>query len=396
MDVTPNEVKEAVEALRKSVDQYGQESAQTKAISEKVEKTLLAHDEHNAKIVADMLAEQKKSLELEERVKGFELELAKKQVSGKNYKDGLEYKAINNLVKFGEKGLEVEQFKTLRMDTGTSGGYLTTTEMDNQLLKQVTEISPVRQVSRVKTTSKKTLEIPIRTTIPVATYEGEAGAGNESQSVYANEQLTAYRLTVTIPFTMDLLMDSQFDLMSEINADVAEAFAFGEGNKFVLGTGAKQPEGFLVNPAVIAATSTSGTGGAISIDDLFTLTGALKVGYNPIFAFNRKTLAYIRTLKDGAGSYAWQESLVPNAPATIAGSPYVVMQDMPDIAASSKSVIYADFLRGYTITDRTGMTMIRDETSGKKNAIVELTFHRWNTGQVVLPEAFALLTTKAT
>jgi len=71
-----------------------------------------------------------------------------------------------------------------------------------------------------------------------------------------------------------------------------------------------------------------------------------------------------------------------------------VMNDMPDIAANSLSVALADFMRGYTIIDRTGLLVIRDELTRKKNNIIEMTFHRYNHGQVVLPEAFKLLKTK--
>jgi HK97 family phage major capsid protein len=71
------------------------------------------------------------------------------------------------------------------------------------------------------------------------------------------------------------------------------------------------------------------------------------------------------------------------------------MQDMPSVAANSLSLVYADFMRGYTIIDRTGLQVIRDDVTRKKNNIIELTFHRYNHGQVVLPEAFKLLKTKA-
>jgi len=206
--------------------------------------------------------------------------------------------------------------------------------------------------------------------------------------------LTAYRQTVTVPYTIDLLNDSQFDLENEIRNDVAEAFAYGEGNKFVLGTGAKQPEGFLVNAAVIAGQSTSATSGTVVFDDILALTGTLKAGYNPIFGFNRQTLAYLRTLKDGAGAYVWQPGN-GGLPNLIAGERYAIFQDMPSITNSSLSIVYGDFLRGYLITDRTGMVVVRDEYAKKRQAIVEVTYHRWNTGQVVLDEAITVLKTKA-
>ena len=99
---------------------------------------------------------------------------------------------------------------------------------------------------------------------------------------------------------------------------------------------------------------------------MFKLTGELKVGYNPLFGFNRQTLAFLRTLKGTNGQYLWQASLGEGAPGTIAGLPYAVMQDMPSIATNALSVILGDFARGYQIIDRTGTAVIRDDYTRKK------------------------------
>jgi HK97 family phage major capsid protein len=52
---------------------------------------------------------------------------------------------------------------------------------------------------------------------------------------------------------------------------------------------------------------------------------------------------------------------------------------------------FGDFRRGYTIVDRTGMSIIRDEYTLKKLAKVEFTMNRWNTGAVTLSDAIKLL-----
>ncbi len=399
---TVEDVKAAVDEMRKTVEKYGQESAEYKEKAEVVEKTLKEDEKTHQKLTADIADAAKKVLETEERIKDLELEIVKgANTANVNYKELPEYIALQSWAKGGEKALELEQIKllteqkTMRMDDATAGGYLSTTELDTTIIKKITEISPVRQVARVKTVSKKTLEIVVRNSIPVATYEGEAVGGSQSQSAYGNEQLTTNRLTTIVPFTMDLLMDSNWDLETEINADVVEAFAFKEGNKFVLGDGVKKPEGFLINVTVVADARESASSGTIDGDDLILLTGDLKVGYNPMYGFNRQTLAFLRTLKGSDGHYIWQAGLAPNVPNTLNGEPYSVFQDMPNIAANALSVVYADFLRGYTITDRTGMLMIRDEITLAAQAIVKITFHRWNTGQVTLSEAFKLLKVKA-
>jgi HK97 family phage major capsid protein len=386
----------AVKALREVVETYGKDSAQFKTMVDATAAALDKQEKASQEFTAKLADEIKAKEELKERIDGLELELSRKGSTGSNYKDKPEYKALQLYAQKGLDALDAEQKATLRTDVATQGGYLTMPEMDNMIIKKITEISPVRSVARVRTVGSKTLSIPTRTSIPVATYEGEAAAGGESNSTYGQETLTAYRLTVTVPYTYDQLIDSEFDMESEIMNDVAEAFAFTEGNRFVQGTGAKQPEGFLSNAAVVADARESLASGVISGDDVLLLAGDLKVGYNPMYAMNRQTLALLRTLKGSTNDhYLWQVGLGPTQPNTLAGAPYVLMQDMPSVAANSLSLVYADFMRGYTIIDRTGLQVIRDDVTRKKNNIIELTFHRYNHGQVVLPEAFKLLKTKA-
>jgi len=390
-EITPNEVKQAVDQLRKTVEEFGIESSQTKEAQDRTDKAFESSEAKHSEVVQKQQEMEQKALDLEERVKDFEVEVAKHKSSVKtNYKDGAEYKALNNFCKYGEK-ISAEEVKALRMDNDTDGGYLTNIELDNTLIKYITEISPIRQVARTRTVGKKTFEMPVRKSLPVATYEGEAESGNDSQGGYGAETMTAYRLTTTVPMTKDLLMDSSFDVESEVTRDVAEAYAFTEGNKFILGTGVKQPEGFLANAKVIANPYTSESAGAVSGDDLLLITGQLKAGQNPMFAFNRQTLAFLRTLKNDGGAYAWQPSLVPGVPNSIAGERYVIMNDMPNIAANAYAIMYADFMRGYQIIDRTGLTVIRDNLTQKRKNIIELTFHKYNTGKVIIPEAFKVM-----
>jgi len=399
------EVKEAVDAMRSTVEKYGAESAEFKEMLDKTEKAMEADHKAHEEMMVKQAEQEKKNDDLEERVKDFELRMAQKDSDVKtDYKDSLEYKSLSKYFQYGEDALDDEEHtalkannKTMRMDDDTAGGYLTTTEFDTTIIKKITEVSAVRQYARVRSVSKKTMEIPKRESIPTATYEGEAAAGGDDQSAYGNEQLTTYRLTVTVPFTQDLLGDSAFDLESEITGDVAESMAQKEGAMFVNGDGANKPEGFLVHPDIVAGAIDTQTTITLSGDDLLLLTGQLKVGYNPMYGFNRATLAFLRTLKAStSGTYIWQASLAPNVPNTIGGEPYAVFNDMPDYTTiGNLPVIYGDFKRGYTITDRTGTLIIRDQYAKKRQAIIEMTFHRWNTGQVTLAEAFVALEVKS-
>lgn len=391
-EITNQKVMEAVTSLRELV---GNESGEAKEQSEKINTFLDKQEVINQKNLTDLKSAENKAIEAEERVKSLELEMGRKVDETKeNYQDTAEYKALKSMVCLGDN-MDTEYKATLRTDIDTQGGYTVMGEMDNMITKKITEISGLRSVSRVRTISSKSLAMPIRTGILTANYEGEGEIGDESNSTYGSESLTPFRLSVTVPITHDLLMDSSFNMESEIFGDAGEAFAQKEGNKFILGTDVKQPEGILVNSVVVAAARTSGSSGTITADDMILLTGDLKTGYNPVYTLNRGTLAFLRTLKSSDGVFLWQPGMNGPVANTMNGFGYVLSQDMPAIAALSLSVAFGDFQRGYSIIDRTGVSIIRDDVTRKKAAIVEFTIHRWNYGKVVLPEAIKLLKTAA-
>lgn len=376
--------------------------------SEEVSAKLLKISE-DSKANADEVVELKKALEeakvseskIREQVDALEAEQIKRKISGNgdgkdySFRETEEYKSLEFYCQKGNfNGYEGKA--TLRTDDQVSGGVMVVPEMDTMITKEIVEISQIRQVARVRSTNNQSLKMVIRKGIPVATYEGEAGTASESISNYGAEEITTYRLTHISPVTIDLLMNSQYPMENEILSDGAEAFAQGEGLNFVTGTGFQMPEGF-VQDALLQAAAFAGTGstGVMEPDDIIRMTGELKSGQNPMFALNRKTVADLRSKRSASGGYLWQPGLNGVVGNSIAGFPYITPIDMPDIAAGAFSVAFADFRRGYTILDRTGLTIIRDDVTAAADAIVKFTLHRYNTGRIILREAFKLLQIKA-
>ncbi len=397
--VTEQELKEAVGALRSEIAKLNP----NKEVIEKINATLDKQEQQNQKLVSDMGVALKHKEEMTERVHTLELELARKggAGAGRNYKDTDEYKALNLYCKNPEL-VQADQKALLRTDTNVDGGFLVAAEMDTTMIKKITEIDAFRALARVRTIASKSIMMPVRTGILSGAYEGEAEEGDTGNSKYGTESMTPFRMSVTVPITQDMLMDASFDMESEIMQDVAEAFAFLEGNKFITGTGVKQPEGIISNTTLQAAARETAASGVLDAKSVILLTGDLKVGYNPSYVMNRTTLAYLRTLRsdavvaaDQAGLFLWQPGMNGSVANTINGFPYAIMPSMQDIAASAYSIGFGDWRRGYTITDRTGTTVVRDNVTRKKAAIIEFTVHRWNTGKVVLTEAIKLLKVKA-
>lgn len=403
---TPEQVMEAVNALREEV----QKANPDQEVIVKANKLLDEHEESNQKFTTQLQEAKNAATDLEQKVKeleesgtatksqmeALEAEIARGAASPADVKfaDTEDGKVMKSFVQNGEIQMPVELKALMRTDSDIAGGYLVPSEMDNIITRKITEVSAIRSISRVRTVGSKSLEMPIRDTLLEAFYEGEAEEDQQGENTYSNESLNTFRLSVTVPVTKDLLMNSAFDMESEIMTDAAEAFAQKEGNKFVLGTGVKQPAGFTANAILQAAARESTTGGAIDPEDWILLTGDLKVGYNPVYVMNRGTLADLRTKKSTTGSFIWEPGLNGAVANTLNGFPYIIAQDMPAIANGAYAGAFGDFRRGYTIVDRTGLSIVRDELTQKRKAIVEFTFNRWNYGQVTLPEAIKLLKVK--
>jgi HK97 family phage major capsid protein len=338
--------------------------------------------------------------EAKERIEALELEVARGRKSGDpsiDHKTSPEYKALNSWCKKGEHRVDAETKQLLRTDSAVEGGVLVTTELDSVITKQITEVDPIRAISRVRTISSKSIEVPIRVSIPTAAYEAENETGTDDVSNYNLEVLTPFRLSHTSPVTMDMLQDSNFDMESEILSDSAEAFGFTEGAAFVAGSGFKEPEGFTLNAAVIAAQPLP-AGPTLTAEKIIDITGHLKTGYDPVFVLNRRTLADIRqfradaiTAGDSLSAFLWNPGLNGPVANTLCGFPYVLANSMDDDGTGNTPVAFGDFRRGYLIVDRTGVSVIRDDLTQKRRAVVEFTINRWNTGKVVLAEAITLI-----
>lgn len=359
----------------------------------------------------EMLAKEKEKEE-KERTQAEKIELLEKKLvdmsvfnkpavdDTKAYKNSAEYKAISFLCSHGEQAAFANmEFKDyLRTDVGEQGGFLVPEMMTNVLLKEIQEISPVRQFARKwGPFGAKTIIVPVRVGIPSAPYQKELEEGTNTDSTYRAENITAYRQQADVGATQDILSFANFDMESQIMSDANESFAKTEGEKFILGTGVKEPEGILANDNIETIDTVTGT--TLTLDDVILLSAQLKIGYNPIYFFNREVLVNLRVEKDSNGNYLWRVG-GQSQPTQINGYNYAIFQDMPGKTsgawvAGDSVVGFGDLFQGYSIYDSIAMSVIRDNVTQKKKGLIEFAVNRWNTGQVVLPEAIKLLVIKA-
>lgn len=391
-DETPEQIKNAFIAFKAELDK---KDGVNKEAMAKITAFMEVAEGDSQKRLKEQKAAENDAINLKERLAEMEVSISRKSSGALITKDAWkaepEYLALNQWCKIGKGALTTEFKEALRTDNDVSGGYLVNQGFDDMITKKITEISAIRSIARVRTMPFKSMSMPIRNTIPDARYEGEGATAQQSVSSYSAETITAFRLTHVSPITMDLLMDANFDMESEMSSDSAEAMALKEGIKFIGGTGAGEPFGFTVDPRVQANFREAETTAIVTATDLLLLQGDLKTGYNPTYVFNRRTLAIIRTQRDSNGQFIWQPGINGVVSNSISGLPYLIANDMPEIGVGNYQVALGDFMRGYTIFDRRGTSIIRDDITLAEDAMVKFTFHRWNNGKVILPETIRLL-----
>jgi HK97 family phage major capsid protein len=284
------------------------------------------------------------------------------------------------------------EYKSLGIANDVSGGYLAPSEFVREIIKGVTEMSPARQLARVRQTGSKSILLPKRTGQFAAVWTAEQGTRSETTGLaWGMLEIHAHEMYALVDISNQNLEDSAFNLESEISFEATEQFAVAEGAAFVTGTGVGQPEGFMTNADV--GSTNSGSAAVITADGLLTLKHAIKTAYarNANWALNRTTLGSARKLKDGNGAYMWMPGIAQGKPNTLDGDPYVEVPDMPSEGANTYPVAYGDFARAYSLVDRIAMSMLRDPYTQATSGNIRFLFRRRLGGMVVLPEAIRKL-----
>jgi HK97 family phage major capsid protein len=290
------------------------------------------------------------------------------------------------------------------MQTGSDpdGGYLVPKTVSSRIITRIYETSNLRALATVETIGGKELEIPRdEGEFGFGGWVGETQAPSEtSTSQVGVSKIFAHEMFAEPRVTQNMLEDAGLDIEAWVANKVGERMGRIEASAFFTGDGVNKPRGLL---SYGAGTSNGQieqvvSGGATSItsDALYNLVFQLKDYYtqNANFLMKRTTVRDIMKLKDGQGNYLWQMGDIKGGqPATILSFPVNRCEDMPAVAASSLSVAFGDFKAAYTIVDRLGLTLLRDNLTAKP--YVKFYNRRRVGGDVVNFEAVKLLVTSA-
>ncbi len=280
-----------------------------------------------------------------------------------------------------EAGLAELERKAMNTGSDPDGGYLVGTEMDAEIDRVVSAEVAMRRLATVRTIGKGSYKKWVKTSGMTAVAVGEQEDSVEGNSPkYAEMEFEAHRAYVEPWVSNDMLEDSEYDLEADLTDEAGIAFAEFEGNNFINGNGVKRPRGILQYTNVANASYAwgkvgyvvTGQSGAFASsnpgDNLVGLQHALKSRYRngAVFLMNDTTLSTVRQMKDGSGAfYLWNPDPLAGFGGRLLGSPVEIDDYMPAAGPNSLSVAFGNFRRAYTIVDRRGIAVIRDNVTKK-------------------------------
>ncbi len=392
------EIKKQVEALGSAWSEF---KATNDARLKEIEKKGSADVLHTAVLekISPAMDEMKAKLDLIEKAAnrpgaGGEGEDEKKKAGEAEYKKCF----LNYLRKGVDAGLSELEAKTMSVGSDPDGGYLVTPQMSAQIITVQNETSPLRQLATVETISSDSLDIMIdRDTTTSGGWTGEQSSRSSSTTpTIGKRNIPAHEMYAQQPITQKLLDDAGINLEAWIAGKIGERFALDEATAFISGTGVSKPRGILGyspassftwgNPLYVA----SGTSAVFTADGLMGTVYGLKERYstNASWLMRRASEGEVRKLKDGNGQYMWAPGLAAGKPNTLLGHAVYQAADMEAIGASAYSAALGDWKAAYTIVDRIGFRLLRDNLTAKPTVLFYAT--KRVGGDVTNFEAFVL------
>ncbi len=290
------------------------------------------------------------------------------------------------------------EIRALQSDKDESGGFLLPPEQwVDGLIKAVDNQVFMRGLATVYSVpTAESLGVPSLDNDPAdPAWTSELAIGTEDSTMsFGKRSLHPHPLAKYIKVSRELLRRMP-GVEGLVRDRLAYKFAVTLEDVYLEGSGSGQPLGVFTASSDGINTdrdvSTGNTATSIKTDGLLEAKYTLKQQYRARarWIFHRDAVKQIAKLKDGAGNYLWQPSVVLGQPDTLLNLPVIESEYAPSTFSASQYVgIIGDFTH-YWIADAHDLEMQRlDELYAASNQVGFI--GRFNTdGMPVLSEAFA-------
>lgn len=304
--------------------------------------------------------------------------------------------AFDVWLRFGQGEMEAEQRQILRkgyvqgkelraqgVSSGGIGGFTVPEGFWDKITETMKFFGGMRQVANViSTETGATLPWPTNDdTGNKGARLAENTAVTEQDITFGAKDLSAYMYTSKmVRVALQFLQDTATDAEGYLGRKLGERIGRIHNEEFTTGTGVDQPEG-IVTGAAVGRVGAAGQVASVTLADIIRLEHSVDPAYRESgrarFMFHDLTLAALRLLLDADGRPLWQPTLQAGVPDNFNGRPYVVNNDMPQMAANAKSILFGDFEAGYVIRDVRSVQLMRlDERFAEFLQVAFLAFAR--------------------
>jgi len=349
------------------------------------------------KINADLSAIGKQMTEVEKKAGRPNAEKQDQTPEQAEYRKAFE----RYLRKGNEHGLLELQQKAMNTGSDPDGGFLVLPEMDAAIDRIAGTIGVMSRLANVITIGTAKFEKLVKTSGMAMRRVADGATGGETtEPKFAKVAIEVFSAEVEPWIYNETLEDSRINLESDLADEAAIGFAEGSNAEFITGNGVGKARGIAAytmvanssfswgNVGYIASGKSAAFASVAPADKVVSLQHALKAQYRPgaVWLTNDATLGVMRQMKDGSGSYyLWQPDPAGAFGGRFLGHTVEVDDNVADIGAGSLSLAFGNFKRGYTIVNRTGTTLIRDNITAK--GTTKFNFRRRFGGGIVNFEA---------
>lgn len=158
--------------------------------------------------------------------------------------------------------------------TDASGGYLVPDEYDARLIEALEQENVMRKLgTSIQTSGER--KINVAATKPTSSWVEENGELVFSDPAFAQVILDAYKLSMAVKVSEELLADNQYDLEGYLIRSFGQAIANAEEEAFLVGDGNSKPTG-LLHPTLGGQIGVVTAGNSITVDEIIDLVYKLK------------------------------------------------------------------------------------------------------------------------
>ena len=277
--------------------------------------------------------------------------------------------------------------------SATAGGNIVDSTMYDRIFQKLEDESVVIRAGAlvIRTAGGEDLLVPKVTTNPSGAIVAEAAAIGESDPVFGQVTLGAFKYAALTQVSQELLADSIFDVSSFVTNIGGQAVTRALGADLTNGSGSSKPKG-IAQACTSAGTSASAT--TITGANILEVWSTLATPYknsDTAWIMSPEAVKVIRLLVDSNGQYIWQPGLQANTPANLLGYPVWIDGNM-DAVTSGKRALILCHMPSYAVRIAGGLQIDRSDDYAFNTGLATFRFQLRGDGDGIDDNGLACLT----